>query len=77
MFLPRVEDFVPASSVEDIESPRGTETILLVDDEFEVRALIRLALSAFGYEVLDASDGASALCSSGAKEPIQLLSPTW
>ena len=41
--------------------PRGTETILLVDDEDGVRALTRHVLAACGYTVLDVVDGHEAL----------------
>jgi DNA-binding NtrC family response regulator len=39
----------------------GQETILLVDDESSVRKLGKRVLSAAGYRVLEASDGAIAL----------------
>jgi len=41
--------------------PRGSETILLVDDEESLRALGQRMLRQAGYEVLVASDGESAL----------------
>jgi CheY-like chemotaxis protein len=41
--------------------PTGRETILLVDDENSLRKLGKQALSAAGYNVLEASDGAMAL----------------
>jgi CheY-like chemotaxis protein len=48
----------PASSTPESQ---GVETILLVEDESELRVLLRRALEAHGYAVLDAGDGAAAL----------------
>jgi two-component system, cell cycle sensor histidine kinase and response regulator CckA len=39
----------------------GTKTILLVDDEKEVRGLIRTILQAKGYRIFEASDGEEAI----------------
>jgi len=41
--------------------PRGHETVLLVEDEPEVRRLTREILEMHGYAVLEAGDGATAL----------------
>jgi two-component system cell cycle sensor histidine kinase/response regulator CckA len=41
--------------------PRGSETILLVEDEESVRALLRQLLQVSGYRVLEASNGMEAL----------------
>ncbi len=54
------------SSVENPErlpadSPRGHETILLVEDEVLVRVLVRDVLTGHGYSVLEAKDGADAM----------------
>jgi len=43
------------------DSPRGTETILLVEDEAGVRALATRILQSYGYRVVAAVDGADAL----------------
>lgn len=41
--------------------PHGKETILIVEDEGEVRAVTRLALQALGYTVLEAVNGDQAI----------------
>lgn len=43
------------------ESFRGTETILLVEDEEEVRSLVRVILQNNGYTVVDARNGKEAV----------------
>jgi len=64
----------PPVSAPAVASPIGRETILLVEDERAVRAFIKTALQRFGYRVLEADSGESALAlfeQLGA--PIQLL----
>ena len=51
---------VPVSQT-GIEPSRGHETILLVEDETEVRNLARDVLESYGYTVLVAKDGEDAL----------------
>jgi len=50
----------PASGVPALPT-RGTETILLVEDEFAVRKFARLALQTQGYNVLEAGNGSEAI----------------
>jgi len=42
-------------------APRGTETVLLVEDEDLVRAVVRKSLELYGYHVVTAQDGREAL----------------
>jgi PAS domain S-box-containing protein len=53
---------------------RGTETILLVEDEAQVRAIVARMLAAQGYTVMQAAHGAAALeLLESATAPIDLL----
>jgi two-component system cell cycle sensor histidine kinase/response regulator CckA len=63
LYLPRAESgaSVTAALPRDFRSPRGTEIILLVEDEAAVRTLARKALQANGYTVLEAADGHEAM----------------
>ena len=63
LYFPRVEE--PADRGSGVrprpKMPKGSETILLAEDETEVRELAREALRRGGYAVLEAPDGAAAL----------------
>jgi signal transduction histidine kinase len=61
--FPRVEQplDVAARPIQTGPLPRGTETLLVVEDEPDVRRLARDVLEAQGYEVLRASNGQHAL----------------
>jgi len=55
VYLPRVEAEVePEARVEYAPPPRGTETILLVEDADSLRLLVRELLEEAGYTVLEA-----------------------
>ncbi len=76
IYLPRVDDPMPevGFSVPSDDSRRGSETILLVDDETHVRELVAQLLQASGYTVLAAADPAAALeLSDRHPGPIDLL----
>lgn len=64
VYLPRVDE--PADPLErpgeaPLELLRGSETILLVEDEVPVRSVTRQLLERNGYTVLEAADGPAAL----------------
>ncbi len=63
VYLPRVEEAATSrkSHVSLSPAPRGSETVLLVEDEDAVRALARIVLTNCGYTVLEASHGGEAL----------------
>jgi two-component system cell cycle sensor histidine kinase/response regulator CckA len=75
IFLPRVaETPEPASASPDMPPPRGTETILLVEDEEALLHLTREVLAEQGYTVLEARHGAEALLTAAqSPDPIHLL----
>jgi CheY-like chemotaxis protein len=76
IYLPRVNEPVPevGISASSDDSGRGSETILLVEDETQVRELVAQVLRASGYTVLSAAGPAAALTLSDRYPgPIHLL----
>ncbi|HYN07782.1 MAG TPA: response regulator [Vicinamibacterales bacterium] len=64
----------PAVSERTDANPRGTETVLVVEDNDVVRAMARETLMACGYQVLEASNGQNALQVAGdSLESISLV----
>ena len=63
IYFPRVDRpaHTPVKPYPDGPLPRGTETVLVVEDEPSVRHLARDVLKSQGYEVLTASNGHEAL----------------
>jgi PAS domain S-box-containing protein len=78
VYLPRIEE-EPAARGRDGTTdaralPRGSETVLLVEDEKGVRELAREYLELVGYTVIEAEDGHTALeLAAMHVGPIQLL----
>jgi two-component system cell cycle sensor histidine kinase/response regulator CckA len=63
LYFPRFGGLVeaPSSAPTELRSESGSETILLVEDEEQVRVLARSILRRHGYVVLDASNAGEAL----------------
>jgi len=63
IILPQVSATVPARGEVPIGAalPRGTETVLVVEDEDAVRHIVRRVLEAQGYAIVEARDGNDAL----------------
>src|SRR6266481_2653368 len=77
-YFPRVDGREDAAAAQDSlalpRADRGQETILLVEDENNLRRLARQYLETQGYKILEAEDGAAALqIVAGHKGPIDLL----
>ena len=63
IYLPRVDDLAECETANDNLSlaPRGSETILLVEDEDMVRELSKEILQEYGYAVITAPNGQEGL----------------
>jgi PAS domain S-box-containing protein len=75
VYLPRVEGAVDAAGVKEAtDLPRGSETILLVEDTLALREFLFQGLQALGYNVLVAANSQQALELAQQREgPLHLL----
>jgi len=75
IFFPRVaDDALPSAIPQPRSRARGTETILLVEDEAAVRRIVREMLLRLGYTILEAPDGMAAeKIALESRKPIDLL----
>jgi two-component system, cell cycle sensor histidine kinase and response regulator CckA len=76
VYLPQVEAAltVDLSATAPEAAPRGSETVLLVEDEPALRAVARRVLQRQGYAVLEAADGDAALALVATHQgPLHLL----
>ncbi len=75
LFLPQATDTDPKKVMEmDDQQPQtGNETILVLEDDPDVRELTVLQLKSLGYKVVQAHDGQSALEVIGKEDSIDLL----
>jgi len=74
IYLPRVPEHpaVPEPEVREAARP-GTETVLLVEDEAELREILEQYLSSQGYTVISASDGQACLAACRGRAPFPPL----
>lgn len=74
ILLPHVDSIAdPAPSVSDDGRLSGTETILVAEDNDQVRKLTERVLRRFGYHVITASNGGEAVTMFEARPEIDLL----
>jgi len=74
LYLPCTEKHAGAAETELANGGTGTETVLLVEDDENVRRLTARMLKARGYSVLQAGDGAQALeILDGFRDAVHLL----
>ncbi len=76
VYLPRTDDVTATTTAAPITTAplRGTETILLVEDEAQVRTVLCTILRRNGYQVLEAQNGGEALLICGqSSAKIQLI----
>jgi PAS domain S-box-containing protein len=76
IYLPRLKEGAAAEALAKpaVEALQGTETILLVEDQLQLRRLARTVLQSYGYQVLEAANGAEAMaCSERCPGPIHLM----
>ncbi|HJN19099.1 MAG TPA: ATP-binding protein, partial [Armatimonadota bacterium] len=74
IYLPHVEDDAGEKLSAESRAPKGTERVLLVEDEQSVRDIAARALQSYGYQVTSAGNAAEALAlCERMEEPPELL----
>jgi two-component system, cell cycle sensor histidine kinase and response regulator CckA len=75
VFLPTLDSTDSSAVTEAVDHTRlrGNEIVLVVEDDPSVRAITTLTLAKYGYYVLEASNGPTALRISADRETIDLL----
>jgi len=74
VYLPRSDGAAIKTGERAAEAPRGTETILLAEDDDQVRALVSAGLRSAGYTVIDTADAEEALeVCKRLESPVDLL----
>src|SRR6266404_4785865 len=74
LFLPRAQASAASERPEpETDVPRGSESVLLVEDDEMVRATAAIMLRDLGYRVTEATDGRLALALIESKPPFDLI----
>lgn len=75
IYLPRTAQLAddPTNTAPESMPPRGSEKVLVVEDETPVRNLVRRMLEQQGYDVLEAQNGTKALALAAQHTDIDLL----
>jgi PAS domain S-box-containing protein len=73
LYLPRADQQDVKAVTREFHIPRGTERVLVVEDEDQVRAIVAGQLSSLGYAVAEASNGEAALAKLQAGPAFDLL----
>jgi two-component system cell cycle sensor histidine kinase/response regulator CckA len=75
VYLPRVDApaVVPGAPAGRSKLARGSGTVLLVEDDDQVRSAVRRYLSSWGYTVREAANAAAALELVSAADPVDVL----
>lgn len=76
LYLPEIDapnETIPTTSDTQTVHPTGRETILVVEDEEDVRQLADRVLSVLGYRIFQAADGTSALAILEREPEVALL----
>ena len=73
VYLPATEEQAAGSGFGSVKVQGGTERVLLVEDQEDVRKFALLALQAYGYAVITATDGKDALRLMADGPPVDIL----
>jgi CheY-like chemotaxis protein len=75
LYLPRARTGAAAEASRSSEAPAagGSETILVVEDDVDVRAVVAETLRTLGYRVITAPDGAAAMAVLKSDEKVDLV----
>jgi CheY-like chemotaxis protein len=63
----------PSAQADSVPSPRGSETILAVEDDARVRRVAIARLRSLGYQVIEAANGAAALAILSGRPEIAMI----